>query len=314
MAYPIPERNRIISKVIKCFAERQKGKVVESRLEIQRRFEYLDWSDQKKIILAFLASGKADRNWIYSHLVRYWDDEFMPIVKDLFEKYHEERCTWAIIRYFPIDYLLHNIDYLSNGHDYFFLCRRMAYDNVPFNIDKQKLSPRDYLTVLIVRNDKIEDEEALDILFSILHEITTNKYSEYDDVNRLHIIEKGRPFLASDFAYIYILTRQLETIGCNEALKRFDEWNSKLYTAIGESQEFKRLNEDSSDYSQKRRDIAKRYIYRLMPEKYKSDSDYTPYASKQEFLEKMIDESPKLGGLVGKLNLIVTNEKKRILL
>lgn len=309
MAYPIPKRNKSISTLIIWFVERKKGKVVESRQEIQRRFESLDWNDQKKIILAFLSSGKADRNWIYPYLVKYWDDEFIPIVKDLFEKYHEDTCKWAIIRYFPTNYLLQNFDQFSEGRDYFFLCRRLAYDKVPFEIEKEKLSPRDYFTILIERKETLKDDEALDVLFSVLHHITTNSYSKFDGVNRLHIIEKGRPFVASDFAYIYILTQQLKTLGCKKAIEDFEEWNYRLYMMIEDSPEFKKLNKESpSDYSQKRRIIAKRYIYRLLPDKFKSSSDRMPYASNQEIIERMKEQNPTVEKLFEKLRLEV-NER-----
>ena len=304
MAYPIPERNKRISTLIKWFVERKKGKVVESRQEIQQRFESLDWSDQKKIILAFLSSGKADRLWIYPHLLKYWDDEFIPIVKEVFEKYHEDTCKWAIIRYFPTNYLLENIGRFSEGRDYYFLCRRLAYDKVAFVIEKEKLSPRDYLTILIDRNETLKDDKALDVLFSVLHDITTNVLSEFDGVNRRHFIEKGHPFVASDFAYIYILTQQLTTLGCRKAVEDFEEWNHRLYKTIEESAEFKKLNEASpSDYSQKRRKIAKRYIYRLLPDKYKLSSDQTPYATNQEIMERLMEQNPNIEELIEKFGL-----------
>ncbi len=309
MPYPIPNRNKKISTLIKWFVERKKGKIVESRQEIQRRFDHLDWNDQKKIIFAFLSSGKADRYWIYPYLVKYWDDEFIPIVKDLFEKYHEEKCKWAIIRYFPINYLLQNIELFSKDRDYFFLCRRLAYDKVPYVIEKGKLSPRDYFTILIDRKETPEDNEALDVLFSVLHHITTNDYSIYDGVNRQHIIKKGHPFVASDFAYIYILTQQIKALGCRKAIEDFEEWNHRLYKTIEESPEFEQLDKESLlNYSLKRRIIAKRYIYRLLPDKYKSDSDYTPYASNMEILERMKEQNPNVGELIERFGLEI-NER-----
>ena len=54
---------------MKWFLERKTGKVVESRHEIQRRFDGFDWNVQKKVIYAFLSSGKADWKWIYEQLV-----------------------------------------------------------------------------------------------------------------------------------------------------------------------------------------------------------------------------------------------------
>ena len=59
MPFPILDKaNKIpIVTILKWYMERKKGKVVESRKEIQRRFSGLDWSVQKKVILAFLDAG-----------------------------------------------------------------------------------------------------------------------------------------------------------------------------------------------------------------------------------------------------------------
>lgn len=79
----MPQRNRPIAKLIKWFVNREKGKVVDARHEIQWRFRSLDWNDQKKILLAFLSSGKEDRKWTYKQLANYWDDSFFPKVKEI---------------------------------------------------------------------------------------------------------------------------------------------------------------------------------------------------------------------------------------
>ena len=59
------KRNTPIATLIKNYINKKSGKVPESRKEIQRRFDHLDWKDQKKIMQAFLESGKADRLWAY---------------------------------------------------------------------------------------------------------------------------------------------------------------------------------------------------------------------------------------------------------
>ena len=53
MPLPIPEKTNKtpIATVLKWYFERKKGKVSEARKEIQRRFEGLDWKDQKKIMV-----------------------------------------------------------------------------------------------------------------------------------------------------------------------------------------------------------------------------------------------------------------------
>ena len=71
MIYNIKKRNTPIATLIKNFINKRSGRVTESREEIQKRFDYLDWKDQKKIILAFLDSGKTDRQWAYSKTLDY---------------------------------------------------------------------------------------------------------------------------------------------------------------------------------------------------------------------------------------------------
>ena len=66
MTYNTKKRNTPIATLIKNYINKKSGKVSDSRNEIQRRFDYLDWKDQKKIVLAFLESGKTDRQWAYS--------------------------------------------------------------------------------------------------------------------------------------------------------------------------------------------------------------------------------------------------------
>ena len=98
MPLPVLDKaNKVpIATIIKWFVERKNGKVVESRKEIQRRFDGLDWSVQKKVILAFLNSGKTDREWVYEQLIWFWDEAFLPKVKEVFEKYHEKHGLPAV--------------------------------------------------------------------------------------------------------------------------------------------------------------------------------------------------------------------------
>ena len=88
MEYWKIEHNKPISIVIKGYMDKKGGKVVDSRKEIQKRFNGLDWEDQKRIIFAFLQSGATDRDWAYRKLYSIWDDCFIPMLQELWEKYH----------------------------------------------------------------------------------------------------------------------------------------------------------------------------------------------------------------------------------
>ena len=88
MPYQQIPRNRPIASLIKLYLDKKSGKVSEARKEIQKRFDYLDWKDQKRIILAFLQSGKSDREWAYGKIYRQWDVCYFEPVKALWQKYH----------------------------------------------------------------------------------------------------------------------------------------------------------------------------------------------------------------------------------
>ena len=99
------KRNTPITTLIQNYQNKKSGKVEASRKEIQRRFNYLDWRHQKKILVLFINGSATDRNWASRKMFAYWDKSFIPLVKGLWEKYHEEPLLWLIIQYFPVTYL-----------------------------------------------------------------------------------------------------------------------------------------------------------------------------------------------------------------
>lgn len=62
------KRNTPVATLIKNYINKKSGKVPASRKEIQKRFDYLDWKDQKKIMQAFLESG---RQIGYGHILNF---------------------------------------------------------------------------------------------------------------------------------------------------------------------------------------------------------------------------------------------------
>lgn len=306
MPFPVPNKaNKTpISTILKWYLERKKGKVVESRQEIQRRFGGLDWAIQKKIILAFLSSGKADRKWAYEQLIWYWDNDFLPKTKELFEQYHEKKIFWPVIWYFPTDYIIDHLDELAVDHSYYNLCYRLAHDHVEFQPDRHKLSPNRYLTIMELMNKKVEDTEAEDIIFEVLHDLSTNRFSKYDGVSPRHIVSKGQPLVATDFAYVYVLFNKLRNLHCMKATENFSLWEHDLLFIIMGSDEFKLLNKkDPDDYDERRKNITKRYIFQLLPDKYKFPSDETPFASNMELFQKMSNDNPSILLLTDRLGL-----------
>lgn len=50
MKRELQKRNTPISRLIRDYTNKESGRVSESKVEIKRRFEHLDWKDQKRIV------------------------------------------------------------------------------------------------------------------------------------------------------------------------------------------------------------------------------------------------------------------------
>lgn len=272
--YKERKRNTPIATLIKNYVNKRSGKVADSREEIQRRFDYLDWKDQKKIISAFLDSGKTDRQWAYSKALDFWDKSFEPKIKELWEQLHEEKCSWVVIRYLPVAYIAQNIDKFSEGRDYYFICLRLA-DDKNFVIDRDKLSKTDYLAVLYHTGRNIGMAEAESLLYDIVHDICLDcdpvfALDRFTDSSKGNIIGP-KSFLSVSLALYYI-----RKLGYLHLSWLFDEWNEKVLKAIFDSPEFKEVSVyEMSDFDYKFRmiNIARKYAYILLDDKYKKPTD-----------------------------------------
>ena len=148
MPYKQIPKNRPIATLVKWYADKKSGKVSDARKEIQKRFDYLEWDDQKRILLLFLQAGKSDRIWAYSKIYRQWDDCNLETLKTLWEKYHKDTCAWSVIEHFPIEYVMANAIQLEETNGYYHLCQRLA-SNPSYVIDRTKLRDKEYLFISI---------------------------------------------------------------------------------------------------------------------------------------------------------------------
>jgi hypothetical protein len=97
-------------------------------------------------------------------------------------------------------------------------------------------------------------------------------------------------------------------LGYEKPIEVFQEWEKELFTTINNSREFQILNEvNPHNYSEQRRIIAKRYMFKLLPEKYKSASEMNPFADDEEILEKMKENNPTLESFANKMRLEVVD-------
>lgn len=183
MEYWRREHNKPISIAMKGYMDKKSGKVDESRKEIKRRFDGLDWRYQKQILFAFLQSCATDRDWAYRKLYSFWDDCFVPTLQELWEKYHETPLSWLIIQFFPIDYVKKHINELDEGRNYFFLYKRMG-DNKDFVLDPTRLNEADLLHVRNMRGLVKTEKDAEDIFFLLIYRLSRGAY----DFKKRHVV------------------------------------------------------------------------------------------------------------------------------
>ena len=321
------KRNTPIATLIKNYINKKSGKVTDSRNEIRRRFDYLDWKDQNKIVLAFLESGMADRQWAYSKALSFWDKSFKPKVKELWEHLHEEKCSWVIIRHFPVEYIARNIEKFTGERDYYFICLRLAQEK-DFVIEKEKLSFTDYLAVLFHTGRNINEDEAHDILFQIVYENIMRRPSmDLPFLDRYANRSKGAVITPIDFKEVNLAIYYLRKLDCSHVTSLFEEWNDSIRRDISNSPEFKAINRldlDDYEYMEAAICVAKKYAYLALDDKYKNLSDpgiETIFQSKKFFdelileeddadvLKRMMEMNPSLEKLVGDFDLHVVESE-----
>lgn len=175
MDFKVPKHNTPVATLLKNYQDKKSGKVTESRREIQHRFSGMEWRHQKKILLAFINAGASDRDWASRKMLAYWDNSFIPVVKALWEQYHEKPLSWSILRYFPKEYLKQNIDRLSEGRNYYYLCQRLI-DEKDFVIDRTRLYESDMIQLFRISKKPVSDEAIADVFFSMIAKICKGEY------------------------------------------------------------------------------------------------------------------------------------------
>lgn len=259
------QRNKPAATLIKQYANKKSGHVSEARREIHRRFEYLDWSQQKKIIMAHLDSCPSDRDWIYPRMLQLWDKDFEPKVKHLWETYHEERCSWLVVRHLPEAYVKEHLDELSTGRNYYFICLRFG-EQEGFVVDKTKMAPIDYLTFIYRTYFDISDEEALDCLYRIvLQEFQHPKLSFFH-----RIMNPEDEFSLSIVGDVNQALFYLRMMKKEKALAEFEQWEKQVCQhAAPKLSQIKRRSLSDVDYDLSVFSALMTSVAELLPDKYK---------------------------------------------
>lgn len=312
MKRELQKRNTPIGRLIRDYTNKESGRVSESKLEIKRRFEHLDWKDQKRIVSAFLDSCRSDREWMYVRLLDLWDDCFASRIAELWEQHHEERCAWVVIRHLPEDYIISQIDSFSNERDYYFVCRRLAHRS-DFCIDMERLSPVDYLSVLVHAGRTFSKTMALDLLYEQVNEECNN---DFFHTNYWKPKDNSDVFHAMYIPNISKAVYYLKKVNFYDIIEEFERWNDRVMEKILNSSEYRdvtSMNLSDYDYFSRLRSIGRYYLYQELDSKYKTTSLYkntesiTMVEHRMDMLKSMRRQNASLDKLVEKLSLELLN-------
>ena len=271
-------RNTPIVKLINQYEDKRGGKVVDSRKEIQWRFEALDWEHQQRILQAFLQSGKGDRIWACSWLRSLWDPSFEPKIKELWETYHEDACKWVVIRHLPKEYVVQHMQEFNGPRDYYYICLRLAADK-DYRIDADRLSIADYLAVLFHSGRDLDGINTQTILFQIVRENCLRRLRTYDFDKSFDFHHPADLLCPFDLRDIGRARYYLRESGIQYDIP-FLDYNNKVREDILASEEYRQLKAHADPPYLPDRwmyDIMRKYAYLALPDAYKQKSDPSPY-------------------------------------
>ena len=157
--------------LLKWAIERKRGKVSYAKRILTYGFNYYSYSQQVKIVKAFLFLSLGDRRFAYKRLSALWDESFIDIVKQAWNEFQDEECGWLITRFFPKEFLAENLEALSTPYNYYFLCKRLGQEEwfVPV---KDKFNPTitivRYLEAVSMTRYPIAEDEANELLYRMV--------------------------------------------------------------------------------------------------------------------------------------------------
>ena len=268
-------RNRPIASLIRWYSDKQSNKVSDARQEIKRRFSGLDWSQQKKVLRAFVEGSNEDRRWSLRKMYLMWDDSFADIVARHWSQSHDNDCALVVAKHMPEAYLLEHVAELDEL-PYWLACQRLALHRV-FVIDRSKVPPADYLWLANeYRPDEFpSSDECLDILFGLVHDCCTSLDQLPQVEAFIHDELFAGPMNMEEVAHAYWLIRRHRP----DAASAFELWCQQVNHAIEMSEEHElmtcRLDVDNELfwYNEENVHIACKYAYLLLDDKYKKPDD-----------------------------------------
>lgn len=138
--------NYPIEEVLDDFVERRKGKRVEAKRQLKKRFDGQEHAMQEQIMFALMEYGDlAERNFVYDRLFGddFWVDAYIPLVQAWWEQFGDHRMARVVVKRCGRKYILEHLEELMEHGNYANICIKTG-----ITPDPDKLSPQTYLFVL----------------------------------------------------------------------------------------------------------------------------------------------------------------------
>lgn len=253
--------NQPIRRLLRDFEDKKSGKVVESRREIRRRFDYLDRPQQVRFLKACFQSCKSDREWAYEEVTAHWDPKFRDIISDLWHEFHEGGARRCIVKHFPIEFVAQEIESLDNKETYYDLCLRLCYYG-KFSIDKNRLTPLQVLSLYVKTGYEASDAEIIAQLYRLLINVATDDYLLFEKIDR-NAKPRCEDFGPCRKASYFIMEMQRYSI-----LGQWKSWDIHLQHILESSNEYHTIKTSPiSDYEYREQmsSLFKKYMIEYLP-------------------------------------------------
>lgn len=150
--------NYPIEEVLDDYVNRRTGRLVEAKRQLRKRFDGLDHDKQEAVMMAFMEKGNPpEREFICDKLFGedFWIDEYIPLVERWWEKYHDYRMGWVVVKRCPREYILSQLDELEGHFNHATLSLRTG-----ITPDPAKMKPWTYLYVLKTTGGQLHFREG----------------------------------------------------------------------------------------------------------------------------------------------------------
>ena len=223
----------------------------------------------------------SDRKWAYKKLYAFWDDCFIPSLKEVWELHHDIELAWIIIQFFPSNYLKKNIKEFSKGRNYYFLYHRLREDP-DFVLDKTKLNEADLLSVMIETGEIITDGDIRDMFYIIIYKLCKGVY-KFGAYIIITCDDQEPPLLTMFESPIVRIMLEIITVKLKkyELAEELRKWMVSVSNALWKEYGYS-YNYGSNE---ERHDILSNHCMKFIPQEYKDEWDTFDKNNQQQFLD-----------------------------